>query len=66
VRKRFPAIRGSVVEVGTKAGHVGFYAVDAFATKGDAMMAIEYANTAKPHGLPHAFTSAAVSQYALL
>ena len=32
-RKRFPAIRGSVVEVGTKAGHDGFYVVDAFAIK---------------------------------
>jgi hypothetical protein len=64
-RKTIPAIRGSVVQVGTKAFD-GFYFVDAFAQKGATMMVIEYANTAKPRDLPHGLESAAVSQYARL
>ena len=66
VRKSIPAIHDSIVELGTKAGQDGFYLVDAFATKGDTMMVLEYANTAKPTSVPHVLKSAAVSQYALL
>ncbi len=64
--KAIRAIRGSTVQVATKAGSDGFYLVDAFAKKGDTVMIIEDANTVKPDAVPPALKSAAVSQYALL
>jgi hypothetical protein len=64
--KTIRAIRGSTVQVGTKAGSDGFYLVDAFAQKGDTVMLVEDANTVKPKAVPPALKSAAVAQYALL
>ncbi|HXB37322.1 MAG TPA: hypothetical protein VNU75_06425 [Acidimicrobiales bacterium] len=66
VTKTIRAIRGSVVEIGTKAGSDGFYLVDAFATKGNTAMIVEYANTSKPNGIPKPLASAVASQYSRL
>jgi hypothetical protein len=66
VTKTIRAIRGSVVEIGTKAGSDGFYLVDAIATKGDTAMIVEYANSSKPNGIPKPLASAVASQYSRL
>ena len=64
--KTIRAIRGSTVQLATKAGSDGFYLVDAFARKGDKVMLVEDANTVKPKAVLRPSSPPRWREYALL